>query len=158
MMIKNQNHFIQNQGWAPNWPSRDTWKELVELEKEIQKVNLYQSKSNLTKEEFRAIKSLIDNKNIIIKPADKGSSVVIMDKMDYLKEGYRQLANEKHYQKVPSPVYPKVSLSINMILKYLNEQRFLDKKQVEYLSVQKSQEKGSFIYCLKFIKINLNMD
>ena len=42
--------FYPKSGWAPNWPSRDTWKELVELEKEIQKVNLYQSKSNLTKE------------------------------------------------------------------------------------------------------------
>ena len=44
--------FYPKSGWAPNWPSRDTWKELVELEKEIQKVNLYQSKSNLTKEEL----------------------------------------------------------------------------------------------------------
>ena len=144
--------FYPKSGWAPNWPSRDTWKELVELEKEIQKVNLYQSKSNLTKEEFRAIKSLIDNKNIIIKPADKGSSVVIMDKMDYLKEGYRQLANEKHYQKVPSPVYPKVSLSINMILKYLNEQRFLDKKQVEYLSVPEEPRDRKFYLLPKIHK------
>ena len=51
------NEYIQNQGghkypksgWAKHWPSRDKWKELAELEKEIKKVSLYQSKCNLTK-------------------------------------------------------------------------------------------------------------
>ena len=72
--------------------------------------------------------------------------------MDYLKEGYRQLANEKHYQKIPCPVYPEVSLSINMILKYLNEQRFLDKKQVEYLSVSEEPRDRKFYFLPKIHK------
>ena len=72
--------------------------------------------------------------------------------MDYLKEGYRQLANEKHYRKIPSPVYPKVSLTINMILKYLNEQRFLDKKQVEYLGVPEEPRDRKFYLLPKIHK------
>ena len=35
----------------------------------------------------------------------KGSSVVIMGQTDYPKEGYQQLAVEKHYKNVLSPVY-----------------------------------------------------
>ena len=44
--------------------------------------------------------------------------------MDKTEKGYWQLANDKRYQKIPFPVYPRVSLSTNMILNYLNEQKF----------------------------------
>ena len=48
---------------------------------------------NLTKEECKAIKFLKNNENIIIKPADKGSAIVILDKQSYINEGQRQLHN-----------------------------------------------------------------
>lgn len=47
-------------------------------------------KSNLTPEEIAAVKELINNKNITIKPADNSSMVVIMDLEQYLWEGNRQ--------------------------------------------------------------------
>ena len=46
-------------------------------------------KENLTKEEYKAIKSLKNNTDIIIKPADKGSATVILDKQSYINEGQR---------------------------------------------------------------------
>lgn len=75
----------------------ETLEKLNELKNGIDDVSMSQNENNLTKEEFNAIKSLRYNKDIIIKPADKGSSTVIMNKSDYLKEGYRQLSNDKHY-------------------------------------------------------------
>ncbi len=57
-------------------------------------------KQNLTKKERLAIKELSQNKSIIIKKADKGSSVVIMNTEDYIAEGHRQLSDGKFYQKV----------------------------------------------------------
>ena len=48
-------------------------------------------KQNLTKDEYKAIKSLKNNTDIIIKPADKGSAIVILDKKSYINEGQRQL-------------------------------------------------------------------
>jgi hypothetical protein len=56
---------------------------------------------NLTPGEFKAITELrsLDSK-IIIKPADKGSAVVIMDRETYLHEAHRQLSNPMFYQKV----------------------------------------------------------
>ena len=46
---------------------------------------------NLTKDEHKAIKSLKNNQDIIIKPADKCSAIVILDKQSYINEGQRQL-------------------------------------------------------------------
>ena len=54
-------------------------------------------KNNIDLMERQALKELLENKNIIIKPADKGSAVVIMNRLDYLREGYRQLSDTKYY-------------------------------------------------------------
>ena len=59
-----------------------------------------QWRKNLTLDERLALKELTKNTNIIIKPADKGSAVVIMNRLDYLKEGYKQLADTKYYTKL----------------------------------------------------------
>lgn len=56
-------------------------------------------KPNLTTEETRALTELKENKQIIIKPADKGSAVVILDREQYLEEGYRQLNDRTYYLK-----------------------------------------------------------
>ena len=44
-----------------------------------------------------AIEELKNNKEIIIKPADKGSAVVVKNTGDYIKEGLRQLSDENFY-------------------------------------------------------------
>ena len=48
------------------------------------------------------------NNQIIIKPADKGSLVVIWERLDYLGESYRQLSDLKFYHKLdhnPTKLY-----------------------------------------------------
>ena len=57
-------------------------------------------KSNLSKEERMALKSLMDNKDIIILPADKGKSVVIMDKEEYESQCEKLLSDEKTYKNI----------------------------------------------------------
>ena len=51
---------------------------------------------NLSKGEKLAIKTLSTNKNIMIKPADKGQDVV-QDVLDYINEGIRQLSDTNFY-------------------------------------------------------------
>ena len=53
------------------------------------------------------------NKDIIIKPADKGVVIVVMDKTDYVGEAERQLANQFHYKRLEEPVFPKSIPKIN---------------------------------------------
>ena len=55
---------------------------------------------NLTRGERSAMRNLSRNKDIVIKPADKGSAVVILNTRDYIAEGDRQLNDDKFYQKL----------------------------------------------------------
>jgi len=35
-----------------------------------------------------------------------------MDKKNYITEGYRQLINDNHYEKVNEPIYPRMTIQI----------------------------------------------
>ena len=55
---------------------------------------------NLTKEGWLTMRRLLDDRSIIIKQADKGSCVVVLDREYYLAEGYRQLSHISTYFEV----------------------------------------------------------
>ena len=46
------------------------------------------------------VRCLADDRNIIIKKADKGSCIVILGRNDYLMEAEKQLSDKKFYQEV----------------------------------------------------------
>ena len=56
--------------------------------------------SNLSSDEWKAIRSLADDRSIVIKKANKGSAVVVWDRVDYIKEAQKQLKDENVYKKV----------------------------------------------------------
>ena len=54
----------------------------------------------LTREDQSALHNLKNDKNIVIKSADKGSAVVFWDKDDYIKEAEDQLGYKDIYEEV----------------------------------------------------------
>ena len=63
------------------------------------------TRPNLTKTQIRTIKELKNDAEIIIKPADKGGAVVVMQTELYRLEAMRQLTNTKYYQPLDSPLH-----------------------------------------------------
>ena len=53
---------------------------------------------NLSKEEWLAMRCLAGDQNIIIKPADKGSCVVVWDRENYIPEAVRQLKDNETFE------------------------------------------------------------
>ena len=89
--------------------------------------------SNLSKGEREALGVLKQNRDVIIKPADKGSKIVIMDKTSYLVEANRQLENKKHYLPLGGPIHLETQEKVRKILGNLVEKRKITKKQYTYL-------------------------
>lgn len=79
---------------------------IVAFEQMVQrKIKIVESKwipywSNMQKEERQASKVLADDPGIVIKEANKGGGVVILDKKDYVSEVKRQITDEEFYREV----------------------------------------------------------
>jgi hypothetical protein len=57
---------------------------------------------NLSPGEYNVIRTLSQNHKVVIKPVDKGQAICVLDREDYLKEGYKQLSDATKYKKVDS--------------------------------------------------------
>ena len=55
--------------------------------------------SSLSKEEWETVRTLADDRNIVIKKADKGWGIVTRGRNDYITEEESQLKNEQVYKK-----------------------------------------------------------
>ena len=94
---------------------------LSSLEEKLMNTEIPQNKyNNLTREERSALYNLKNDKNIVIKSADKGSVVVIWDKDDYIKEAEGQLRDKDIYEQVcndPGPLINTIHEAIEKIRK-----------------------------------------
>ena len=84
--------FTNKSSWRPNRPNKT-----LDSFKRTFKMNLLEdtihnkTKPNLTKDQCLSLLELRKNPHIVIKKADKGSAVVIMNTTDYLREGYNSV-------------------------------------------------------------------
>ena len=58
--------------------------------------------NNMSSAQRQALHTLSTDKTIVIKQADKGGALVIMNRSDYEKECLSQLNNKKFYEELPS--------------------------------------------------------
>ena len=93
----------------------------------------HKDKNNLSRGESQALHTLAINKQIVIKPADKGSAIVIMDRTQYIHEAYRQLNNTTHYNKLIRPIYPDTAHEVHNIIQTLLDNKYITRKQSFYL-------------------------
>ena len=75
---------------------------------------------NLTNEQYKALKDLKNNHDIIVKLAAKGSAIVIMNRDFYIQEGYSHLGNPLFYVEtemgLTDEIIHKVNLQVHDIL------------------------------------------
>ena len=88
---------------------------------------------NLNPSERTALKNLASNRQIIIKPADKGSNVVILNTNDYIHEAFRQLSDTNFYQTLDTDLTPKINTDISQTLLTMRNNKEIDKKCLAYL-------------------------
>lgn len=88
---------------------------------------------NLSSAETLALKELQSYKHIVLKPADKGSSIVIMDRSQYVWEAERQLNNPEHYKKLKEPIFQHTIPLVEVILENLQKENYINLKQKTYL-------------------------
>ncbi|CAJ0933294.1 unnamed protein product [Ranitomeya imitator] len=96
----------------------------------------YHIKHNLTVEEKQALSSLRDNRQIIIKPADKGGSIVVLDRDYYMGEIRTQLNDSDTYHPISHNPTLEISKEIKDLVSYYTSKGIIDTKLGEFLIKQ----------------------
>ena len=94
--------------------------------------------SNLSKEEWIAMRSLADDRSIVIKKADKGSCIVVWDRNDYLRQAEKQLEDPNVYRKVAfkDKICPQLVDFSNRFFKNLKMKGHITEKELKYFSYE----------------------
>ena len=80
----------------------------------------HKSYGNLSFEERSALKDLRSNLDSIIREADKGSSIVVMDRQRYIEEGYRQLNDTSVYLRTHATAISDTEEDIKRLVDHLH--------------------------------------
>ena len=94
------NKYKKSSGWTPKRgldPALDSY--IDKVEQDINNIQPTKITDNLTNDERNTLNQLTKRTDIIIKPADKGSGTVVMDKQLYIDECTRRLNDTKFYEK-----------------------------------------------------------
>ena len=110
-------------------------------------------RQNLSQAERRALRSLKNNTDIVIKKADKGSAIVIMDRDDYIKEGERQLNDKNFYRHVNEDMTHKFNDTVKSIVSNMVKNKEITEEVGEFL-IQEKPRTSQFYLLPKIHKKN----
>ena len=94
------------------------------------------TQSNLSAEEWKALRGLAADKTIVIKGADKDSSVVVCDRSDYLHEVSRQLQDQNICEDVKfnENMLTDLVAKSNKIFKRFCSHKLISEKELKYFT------------------------
>ena len=84
--------------------------------KEFSETSRQNCKSNITKAEQKALKELQNNDDIVIKKADKGGAVCIMNKCFYVEKIHELLNDRETYKEIEEKQLNTARLNINKLI------------------------------------------
>ncbi|XP_068738397.1 uncharacterized protein [Montipora capricornis] len=139
---KRENPFHNKSTWnAPTNREQalDTFLDTVKLD--ITTCKPKPIRDNLTTSERQAIHQLKQRQDIVIKPADKGSGTVIMDKTWYIDECNRQLNNSEFYRRLNEDITVDIQKRVTVYGRMYTD--LIDEKTKQYL-IQPDVKPGRF--------------
>lgn len=94
---------------------------------------------NTSREEKEAIHQLSLNRDIIIKPADKGGAIVLQTYIDYDKECKRLLNDQRKYGILTEDPTESIRIRIATMVEEALSHNWVSKKEADFL-IQKSED------------------
>ena len=79
------------------------------------------------------LKTLCERRDLVIRPADKGGGIVVLDKTAYNEEMYNILGDSSTYIKLPSNPTSKFKVSLKKLIDMGARKGILDNKEKSYL-------------------------
>jgi hypothetical protein len=133
----NTEKFTGNPNWIPPKgkcsPEINGYTDYLKLEiKKLITVN--KTKHNISRKEREALQCLRNDKNILIKKADKGGSIVVLNTVDYTFKMNTMLADPITYTEIPNINLKEAKSQIDEIIDHLFDVDFISKRQKQFLN------------------------
>ena len=130
---------------------------LEETKIKLSEIEITKPKPNMPKSEREAIRQLKENSEINIKKADKGTTTVIMNKTDKIKEGMTLIEVKEHYRPLQEPMVEETSKKVRKIITELYQKKHIDEMTFKWLSQTPNPPRIPVFYTLtKTHKVNLS--
>ena len=84
--------------------------------------------SNLTSDEWKAMKTLREDEKILVLPADKGKCLVVMDKEEYIRKMEEKLSDQSTYKQIDKDPTEKLKTELSNHLNKVKDEGQLDKR------------------------------
>ena len=124
----------QKSFWTPRH-GRDQWMDTyIELVKNDIVNNLKKGgKLNLSSDEKDAFYSLLHNENIVIRPADKGSGIVVVDKTEYIHRLHKEMTDSESYKEIPQDLTETATKTVKKLVNKMFKEGVINKDLQQYL-------------------------
>ena len=132
---KNIHPFYVKSNWEPPVQQSVTLESyLEEIEIQLAHTPITKAIPNLPLNERKAITELKNNSEINVKKADKGTTTVIMNKLDKTQEGQTLLDDGNNYTPLEDPMAGATFQKVKQIVEELHQGSFIDEMTVKWLS------------------------
>jgi len=91
--------------------------------------------TNLTYNQRKALVTLRENRDIIVLPADKGSTTVVLDKAVYLQEAHRQLSDPNTYKRTATDLTYTHTQKISDFITANGPREGISEMSIKYLTM-----------------------
>ena len=105
-------------------------------------------RSNLTIEERQALKDLSGDDDIVIKPADKGGKVVVMNRKDYKQECERNLEDKNFYTRLDEDPNQAYAEEVNNQAKQLLDDSMISEEEFKFITKDGEEPRTPIFYGL----------
>ena len=108
----------------------------IDVQNQVKKLCRVRCRDNLSSLERSALIRLQRREDIVIKPADKGSALVVLNRGDYIEKAQSQLSNANHYKDwLVIPPQPTPWRSSSLWSRCLNEGWLINTQRISWFLI-----------------------
>ena len=91
-------------------------------------------KPNLSRKERKTLRVLQQSKDLNFKKADKGNTLIVMDKNDKIQEGQVQINDLDNYTPLDKPIVKETHTKVSRLISKLHRDNYIDDMTRKWLS------------------------
>ena len=120
--------------WTPE-EGRDKWLDeyIRQVKEDVIRGLKRNFSSNITRAEEKAMKELLTDQSIVIRPADKGSGIVIMDTDKYVDQVEKEMINSTSYCEVKDDKSKQITNKIKKLINEMHKKGSISSELRQYL-------------------------